>query len=236
MQIVEKHRFYSGKFYIKYTTPWENVLDIDLKAGATLCFYPGDTDAIVEVAILADRDKLTSNDIIVYLGSNHTSESTKELVLASHDKIFNLCKRSVEMEFVLDLDTMKVVTKDDFFLSTPLIDSAPFFTTKGIGDPFFRILINPNDTIFSTDEIFTWLLSILMASKICVKPIDKVTVAGKYFLQGISALAYGKGVSFIKDKSILNADLSYIEELQLPIPGGKTQRIKELMSRKLETK
>lgn len=230
---IKADSLFKQGYSLKYLTGWDNNFKKDKYTGV-LSFYNGLPQYVVDVELVADRNKLTEEDIIITIGNLHNSPTIEDLITKKKDLIYELCKSTIEGEFLLDLDAMKVIQPSDFIGNFPIHGLNTLFMFENIPYKFF-CLVNPSKNI-KDSEFFSWFVSYIYSMYICLTPRDKIEDYPKKFLQAISGLACSKGkvLKITNRATVLNCELSDIGELLLPIPGNKTKRFEQLVESSLE--
>lgn len=230
---ISRDSLFKHGYGIKYITGWDNSFKREYYTGK-LMFYPGNPLYIVDVQILADRDKLTEEDIIITIGESHNASDLDGAINKNSSTIYEICKSSVSMGFVLDLDKMKVVESSDFNIAYPKYGLHTLFMFENIRDQIF-CLVNPSKNI-NDGEFYTWFISYIYSHYVCLTPRNKIENYAKKFLQAVTNLAHSGGTTVkLTDKAtVLDCGLNDIGELLLPIPGNVTKRFEHLIESSIE--
>jgi hypothetical protein len=235
IKVLEDSLFKFGNA-IKYISPWDSMFKKD-KYNGCLNFYNGNPSYIVCVEILKKkRDNLQQEDIIIVLGEHHNGKNVKDLIRENETHIFEFCKATTQNKFALDLEKLKTVEKEDFNSFIPSYGLNTLFMFENIPDTYY-CLVNPTGSLPNT-EFYSWLLSYIYSSVVCLTPKGKIEEFSKKYMQALSILCFTRGnlqaVRISKSASALNCELTDIGEVLLPIPGDNTNRLETLAVKSLE--
>jgi len=229
---IQKDSFFRNQYPIRYISGWGEEFN---KYKGMLLFYPGNPKYVVDVQVLADKDKLEEEDIIIILGENHNATDIEKIIKDKVSLIYEMCKSKVEMEFVLALDRMKIITREDFTSSLPVGGINTFFIFDD--KPQFFCLVN-NTRNISDGDFYSWLLSYIYSKAICLTPRGKIEDFAKFFMQSLATLSATRGdrksMHVSKNRTVLNCPLGDCAELLLEIPGNNTKRFEQLVEKSLE--
>lgn len=228
---IRKDSLFKSGYSIKYITGWDNRFKKDGYSGA-LFFYYGIPQYIVDVELIADRNKLKEEDIIITIG-DHNDPNTEDSIIKNTDTIYEVCKSSIYSGFVLDLDNMKVLEPSDFSLKFPIKGLNTLFVFENLPRQIY-CLVNPSKNVKDSD-FYTWLVSYIYSYNICLEVKDKIEAYPKKFLQAISGFASTGGITakISSSPTILDCGLSDVGELLLPVPGNNTKRFESLIEASL---
>jgi hypothetical protein len=225
--IIEDSFFKQG-YEIKYVTPYDNIFKTNTQQ---LKFYPGTSLYTVNVDISASSD-LQEEDITVTYGKYHNANDIIKKIRDNEKTIYEMCKSSRLIEFVLDLSTMKVVEREDFIGFLPRFGLNTFFIFDDIGFSKFYCLVNATPDI-KDGEYYSWFISYIYSNAVCVIPNKVITNYSKMFFQALSLLASNSGnknnIKLVKNKSILNCTLSDCGYELLEVPSENTTRFEKLV-------
>lgn len=221
---------------IKYLTGYEQLFDRNRFSGC-MNFYDGNPQYIVNVELVEyDKTKLREEDIMIITGEYHNASDIVKKIDEKKDIIFEFCKTINEIKFCLDLEKMKIIEVEDFNVFLPIHGLNTLFMFENIHNQYYCI-VNPTKNIKDRD-FYSWLVSYVYSTVVCLTPNSKVDDYSKQFLQAISLLCATKGnqkaVHITQSKSVLNCNLGDIDEKLLPIPGNKTDKFEALVEKSLE--
>jgi hypothetical protein len=233
---VVKDSLFKLGYNIKYLTGWDNLFKPDKYSGG-LRFYNGSPLSIVDVKMFADTDKLTYEDITVTYGEIHNHKDIEKTVRENEVLIYEMCKSSPVMEFVLDLANKKVIEVSDFKEFLPRFGLNTFFIFENVVPGAYYCLVNSTVNI-KDGEFYAWFISYVYSNIICLTPRVKPNNYAKKFLQAISLLASSGGnrnsVRISDKPAVLDCGLSDCGEYLYPIPGENTKRYEELALKSIE--
>jgi hypothetical protein len=223
-------------YAIKYITGWDNLFKSDRYSGGPR-FYSGTPLHIVNVKFEADTNRLNYEDITVTYGEYHNSKDIENKIKENEILIYEMCKASSVMEFVLDLTKKKVVDVSDFKELLPRFGLNTLFIFSNIVPGPYYCLVNPaTDT--KDGDFYAWFMAYIYSNIVCLTPRDKPTLYGKKFLQAVSLLSSNGGNKNsirISDKdTILNCGLGDCGEYLYPVPGERTKRYEDLVLKSIE--
>lgn len=233
---VNRESLFRSSFSIKYITSWDNNFDPNHYTGF-LSFYRGDPLYLLDIFIdCSDKTKLKEEDIVVTLGEYHNASNIEDMIHKNTNLIYEVCKSSPRNKFVLDLAKMKMLEPDDFNDMLPTHGLHTFFVFENLHNRIF-CLVNPTKDV-NSKQIFSWLVSYIYSSVVCLAPRNKIENYAKQFMQAISTLSASKGkiksVYVATNDSVLNSGMSNMGEYVIPVPGDKTERFEKLVTQAME--
>ncbi len=231
--------FFANYEGIRYLTGWHDEFKPNRFSGR-LFFYPGFVKKIVNVYHTGIKKDLKEEEVHIMVG-RHNSDTIQEDVERNKDTIYEMCRTpNSPRDFVLNLSTMKVVTREDFTELLPSRGLNTLFVFENIRNNNFYCVVNPLVDIAKGPpvpdiEFYTWLVSYVYSQMCCLSTDKKDNIYGKQFMQAISSLACGvakKGSIFIsKNSSVLNCEMSDIGERDVTPPGKSTDRFTDLVAK-----
>lgn len=233
---IYEDSLFKNEYPIKYLVGYDQMFNRDRFNGC-LNFYDGNPQYIVNVEVVEeDKTKLREEDIMIITGEYHNASDIAKKIDENKDTIFEFCKTINKTKFCLDLEKMKVVEIEDFNSFLPTRGLNTLFMFENVHNQYY-CLVNPARSIKNID-FYSWLVSYIYSTVVCLTPNSKIDEYSKQFLQAISILFATKGnkkaVHIAESKSVLNCSLGDINEKLLPIPGNKTERFEALVEKSLE--
>jgi hypothetical protein len=231
---INKDSFFKKGYSIRYMTSLHPEFRPINYSGALL-FYHGNPLYIVDVNV-PDTKNLEESDIVITKGDQHNHSGIDDFIIKNTDTIYELCKPLKGKDFVLNLQDMKIVERQDFRSHMPVYGLNTFFVFENIIGNEFYSLMNPAKNINDAD-VYCWFLAYIYSTMICLTPRKEVTDYAKKFLQALSGVAILRGnkklVRVSKHKSLLDSPLNDVGEFLFPVPGDTT-RFEELTLKSLE--
>jgi hypothetical protein len=230
---IVEDSFFKASYEIKYVTSYDNIFKTNTQQ---LKFYAGTPLYTVNVDICATND-LQEEDITVTFSKYHNANDIIKKIRDNEDLIYEMCKSSRLIEFVLDLSTMKVVGREDFLAFLPRFGLNTFFIFNDVGYSKFYCLVNATPDIKDGDY-YAWLISYIYSGAVCLVPQKTVSEYSKKFFQALALLSSNGGnknsVRLTTNKSVLNCPLSDCGHDLLGIPGDNTTRFEKLVLSSME--
>lgn len=236
INIIERSLFGPG-YSLKYITGWDNLFKNDRYSGQ-LRFYSADPKYVVPVEVLADRNRLKEEDITVIVNPLHNTKikEIEQIVNDNIDPIYEMCKASPAMEFLLDLKNMLILTDQDFTTFFPRFGLNTIFKFQNVSDRYYYCLVNPSKNTPDAD-FYAWLISYIYSAAVCLVPRTEPKPFAKLFLQAITLMSSSgnsnKKIHIAHKDTILNCGLSDCGELLLDVPGN-TKRYEQLVEKSIE--
>lgn len=196
-----ENNFFNAEVGIKHITIW----DAELKKRneePMIRFLDADPRFIVYVDTpnFGKREA----DAIVYYSMRVNDATIIQVIKEKEDEIDKLVASNANpLGFVLDLKTMKIITKADFTMHSPKRGLGTYFLFWGEAGVFYSIF---NPMIKMADqEILNAFLAFLYTGVSCLYPKGLVTTFSKQLLQGLTARSYYRGN---KDYVVISKSIS----------------------------
>lgn len=228
---ITEGKFFGRDATIKYTVGWDDVFT--KYSGFPIRFYNGNPQYIVNVSIYCDRDKMRPEDIEVLYSPLHNAPNVQDIIRKNENKIYDVAKESIQMEFALDLTTMKPIKYADFIYPYPSAGLNSFFIFHGAGDGYYRSLVNASKSLYTDNEFLTWFMGYIAATRYSLVPFERTESYSRQLLQVIACLKYKIQPAISNDPSLLNCATGDTGILKHLIPG-KVDRLDDLIRRSIE--
>ncbi len=233
MLTVKRDAFSKVCFQIRYLTIWDQVFDPFYGSGSLL-FYSGNPEYIVNVDLYGTGDKVKLEEIEITL-SAHNPKNMEDYIGRREQDIYQKCQESSKMSFALDLESMKIIERDDFIHNLPIRGPHTFFIFSFLENGIMYCLYNAIADI-NSDDVYAWLLGYIYSCASCLTPVklNSSLMFGKQFMQAISALHAFKGdkskIHISTHPSIFTPTMGDIGTVHIDTIG-KVDRLKELVEK-----
>ena len=227
-------------YCIKSVTQYDNCFDTHR---GTMQFLPINPRLIVEVYITAEsfQSTITSvlQDLHMYISNDFGDHLAITKILDIKEKkeafltICTIQHRKNKDTFLLDVDSLVVITPEMFTERLPINDVSALFIFSDDASQQIYNVINPLENLRDS-QLFSWFLSVIYGRESVIGTLERPTLYSKVFLQALTAMIYseGRGKPELMDGVEVNAaKFGTISQYSTSLPGG-VNRFAELMQSK----